>query len=332
MPARFATSLLVAATMLVAGCTVKKTEAPPPSGPSELSTSLQLQATPDVLPQDGASTSQVVIFARDANGKAIPSLPLRIDILVNGTVQDFGTLSSKSPVTGVDGRALVTYTAPVSADSVDSATTVTIQATPAGTDARAAVGRTVDIRLVPTGVVTPPETAVPDFSMSPEAPLVLQTVLFDASDASLDGNLTSYLWTFGDGGSSSGRATNHQFRTAGTFVVTLRVTDRFGKHGSRAKTITIDPGEVPLAAFTFSPAAPRPNDVVFFNGVLSTAAPGRRITKYEWNFGDGGTATGSAPSHRFTVIGTYNVTLKVTDDAGNIGAATQGVTVTLPEE
>ena len=44
--------LAVAAALGAAGCTVNKTEQPPPSGPSELSTSLTLRATPDTLPPE----------------------------------------------------------------------------------------------------------------------------------------------------------------------------------------------------------------------------------------------------------------------------------------
>jgi large repetitive protein len=333
MAARFSTTLLAAMAVLAAvGCTVKKTEAPPPSGPSELATSLTLQASPDVLPLDGSSQAQLVIFARDAESRPRASLPLHVDITISGVTQDFGRLSAKDVVTGSDGRATITYTAPAAADSVDRGTTVTLLVTPVDGDARAQVARSVDIRLLPTGVITPPETAVPDFAVAPERPLILESVLFDASDASLDGTLTAYAWTFGDGGSAAGRTTHHQFREAGTFVVTLTVTDDTGRRGSRAKSVAVEQGDAPTAAFVFSPAAPQPNDKVFFNGIQSIAAPGRVIVKYAWNFGDGDTATGSVPSHTYEAVGTYNVTLKVTDDAGIVGTVTQAVTVAVPEE
>src|SRR6185295_15228959 len=77
---RLAAVVLVATA--VAGCTTKKVEPPAPSGPSELSTSLTLSASPDVLTQDGQSTSQIVIVARDANAQPIRGLSLRADIMV----------------------------------------------------------------------------------------------------------------------------------------------------------------------------------------------------------------------------------------------------------
>ena len=40
------------------------------------------------------------------------------------------------------------------------------------------------------------------------------------------------------------------------------------------------------------------------------------ITVFEWDFGDGNTATGVAPSHRYEQPGSYTVRLSVKDDAG----------------
>ena len=39
---------------------------------------------------------------------------------------------------------------------------------------------------------------------------------------------------------------------------------------------------------------------------------GRTITSYQWNFGDGATASGMSVSHAFEVIGTFPVTLTIT--------------------
>ena len=51
------------------------------------------------------------------------------------------------------------------------------------------------------------------------------------------------------------------------------------------------------------------------------------ITSYEWDFGDGGSATGQSPHHSYDVPGTYTVTLTATDAAGNEGDDTLEVTV-----
>jgi len=51
------------------------------------------------------------------------------------------------------------------------------------------------------------------------------------------------------------------------------------------------------------------------------------IASRSWTFGDGGTSTATNPSHTYAAAGTYNVTLKVTDNAGATNSKTQAVTV-----
>jgi PKD repeat protein len=320
---KFTAAAAIAAAMI--GCTTKKTEPPAPSGPSEFGTSITLTASPDVLSQDGKSESQVTIVARDVNGQPVRNLALRADIFVGSTVVDFGSLSQKNLTTGSDGRATVTYRAPEPVDNVDRGTTVTIQVTPSTGDAAGSTGRSVDIRLVPTGVVGG-ETAVPDFVVAPSAPNQLETVTFDASSA-LDGGLIKYEWDFGDGSKSQGRVASHQFRDVGTYTVTLTVTDLAGRKGSRSKNIAVGSSGVPSASFVFSPASPGVGEEIAFNGSASTAIAPRAIVKYDWQFGTDKTASGMIVFKKYDTPGTYNVTLTVTDDAGNVGTASEAVTV-----
>ena len=322
-------SALVAVAALIGGCTTKKVEPPAPSGPSELATSLSLSASPDVLTQDGRSTSEIMVFARDANGQPLRNLALRADIMVNGTITDFGRLSMKNFATGSDGRGVTVYTAPQNVDSVDRGTKVTIAVTPVGSDARGDFARQVDIRLVPPGTVGGGLAAVPDFSISPEAPKQLETVTFNASDPALDAKLTSYVWDFGDGDTGSGRFTSHQYRDAGVYSVTLTVTDSTGQTGSLSKSVPVGTTDLPAADFVFSPAEPHAGDEVVFNGSASSATAPRFIVEYKWQFGTvtGGSATGMIAKKKFTAVGTYNVTLTVTDDAGNMNTVSKSVEV-----
>ena len=132
---------LTALLLALGACTTSKTEPPAPSGPSELGTSLQISVSPDLLPQDGKSTSQVSVRALDANSQPVRNLGLRIEIAVGNVITDFGSLSSKDVSTGADGRAVVTYTAPAQVDSVDRDTRVQIVATPVGTNHTGTQGR-----------------------------------------------------------------------------------------------------------------------------------------------------------------------------------------------
>ena len=276
------------------------------------------------MPQDGASQSQIVVEARDANNAPIRSLAVRIEITVNGIVQDFGQLSARNVATGSDGRTSVTYTAPKAADTIDHSTLVSLRVTPVGSDAATQVARWVNIRLVPPGVITPPGGTAPDFTVSPESPLVLQTVSFEAEN---DADVTSYSWSFGDGGSATGRIVSHQYGRAGSFPVTLSATRNDGVVGTRSKSIEVGAGDAPVASFVFSPASPGVAETVFFNGAGSTATSPRQITNYQWDFGDGKGGGGSVSSHKYTKTGDFNVTLTVTDDSGQKGVTSNTVTV-----
>ena len=79
----------------------------------------------------------------------------------------------------------------------------------------------------------------------------------------------------------------------------------------------------PTAAFTFQQDLSGGPLNYAFDGSTSTAFGGNTITNYSWDFGDGTTATGVSPTHLFSTGGTYQVTLTVTDSAGNIGSITQ---------
>jgi PKD repeat protein len=61
-------------------------------------------------------------------------------------------------------------------------------------------------------------------------------------------------------------------------------------------------------------------ETVEFDG-SGSSDPDGSITGYEWDFGDGSTATGATVSHSYASVGTYTVTLTVTDDDGGTATA-----------
>jgi hypothetical protein len=71
--------------------------------------------------------------------------------------------------------------------------------------------------------------------------------------------------------------------------------------------------------------------LVPFNGSGSVPGDGG-IVSYAWEFGDGGTGTGAKPTHTYTEVGTYEVTLTVTDDGGFHYSTTRQVEVVPPKE
>ena len=61
-----------------------------------------------------------------------------------------------------------------------------------------------------------------------------------------------------------------------------------------------------------------------------SADPDGSISSYAWDFGDGATGSGVAPTHSYAAGGTNQVTLTVTDGGGATGAVTHAVTVSAP--
>lgn len=333
--------VLAAAAATVTACTMKSQEAPPLAGPSEFAQSITVSVSPDVLSQDGVSQSAVTIQARGVAGEPLRNLSFRNEIYVGGTPVDFGLLSARNVVTGNDGRATFAYTAPPAPPvTADNFTIVSIRVTPVGTDFNNSSSRSASIRLVPPGIIVPNDGLAPYFTFTPSQPQDNQPVLFDAcndstrSCAPANNPIVSYSWSFGDGGGGSGKTTSRAYSLPGTYVVRLTVTDGFGRSASTSQSLTVGAGIGPTAAFVFSPTNPQINQAVNFNGSGSTAAPGRRIVSYAWDFGDGSglSAPGASPtiSRVYSLPRTYTVTLVVTDDAGRTGAISQTVDVLPP--
>jgi chitodextrinase len=81
------------------------------------------------------------------------------------------------------------------------------------------------------------------------------------------------------------------------------------------------------ATFQVSPNAPTDNQLVQFDASGSSPPAGGSISRYQWEFGDGGTGIGVAVSHVYTSPGQYTVTLVVEDNLGRTRSAARSVTV-----
>ena len=89
-------------------------------------------------------------------------------------------------------------------------------------------------------------------------------------------------------------------------------------------------GEPPTAVATASVLTGDAPLTVDFDGTDSSDPDGT-IAGYFWHFGDGdATDTDDAPSHEFEAVGTYLVTLTVTDDDGNRASDTLIIEVDEP--
>jgi PKD repeat protein len=135
----------------------------------------------------------------------------------------------------------------------------------------------------------------------------------DFTDTSTGGAITSWSWTFGDGGTSFLQHPSHTYTDTGNFDVTLTVT---GPGGSDPETksnyIRVDEPP-PVAAFYGTPTSGnKPLDIQFVD-----QSTGGAITSWSWEFGDDSTSTLKNPLHTYTEEGVYSVTLTVTGPGGS---------------
>lgn len=123
----------------------------------------------------------------------------------------------------------------------------------------------------------------------------------------------------GGGGSSyTGSATGG---TSGTWAVAGPID------GAVTITYTAVTTAAPTADIAVDHPSNTPLGVYSFDGSGSTDPDGT-IVSYEWDFGDdSGTATGAIVTHTYQSVGTYTVSLTVTDDDGLTDTATASVTV-----
>ena len=181
-------------------------------------------------------------------------------------------------------------------------------------------------RTVTVTAAAPPTAS---FVVSPIPVAAGDEAFFDASaSAAADGRrLVSHEWNFGDGGAGRGVVTSHVYREAGTYTVTVNVTDDTGRRGSAAGAVKVV-DSTPVAVLTASPAEPIAGEAVHFSAERSSVAPGRRIVRYGWRFGDGREHMGGpTASHAYAEAGDYAVELAVTDDDGRTGRASIRVVV-----
>jgi PKD repeat protein len=237
--------LIVVASVTLGACAVQNTDVPPWTGPSGYAQSLTLTATPDSITQDGFSQSAVVITALNVNGQADANRQLQLTVYVDGSPVSFGTLSAYTVFTGSDGKARAQYTAPTSSPFIAGGPgrTVTIYATPIGSNRATAMSQGVTLLVTPPPA-KPVELGAPSafVTFTPAVPKVGDVVSFDASESeATSGRIVTYVWDFGDSKFSEehGVDASHVYSAAGTYTMVLGVVDDAGRLGSQIHTIFV---------------------------------------------------------------------------------------------
>ncbi|MCW4011446.1 MAG: PKD domain-containing protein, partial [Candidatus Bathyarchaeota archaeon] len=141
-----------------------------------------------------------------------------------------------------------------------------------------------------------------------------EKVNFDgrSSQASDGSSIMQYEWDFENDGiiDATGSTTSYTYTQAGTYTVSLKVTDSIGVTDIDYLNVFVQ-SIGPEAAFTYTPSTPTIQDSIYFYD--TSEANDGSITKWQWTFGDGGTSNLKDPTHQYKDKGQYQVKLTVTD-------------------
>ncbi|WP_395807238.1 PKD domain-containing protein [Daejeonella sp.] len=146
-------------------------------------------------------------------------------------------------------------------------------------------------------------------------------ITFTDLSTTAEGNIIKWTWDFGDGSTleekTSAAPFSHKYVLAGTYNVKLKlVTDKGCESIVFVKSIVINP--VPIVNFGIPEICIRDTFAQFTDS--STIADGS-VLSYSWDFGNpvSGSLNSSIlknPTHKYTIAGTYQVTLTVTSVSG----------------
>ncbi len=267
-----------------------------PAGTSQDSVTVTV-STPPVPPS-------AVISSSSLSGDA----PLNVSFNGSGSTGDISAYSWTfgDSGSGSGGQVSHSYTTP------GTYTATLITTGPAGTSQDSV---TVTVSTPPV----PPSAVISSSSLSGDAPL---NVSFNGSGST--GDISSYSWTFGDSGTGSGSQVSHSYTTPGTFTATL-ITN--GPAGTSQKSVTVN-----VASPTTPPSAVISSTALTGNAPFSVSFDGSGsigASSYSWSFGDGDSSSLNQIIHVYSVPGTYNASLTVTNSLGQTHQATVTVIVNI---
>jgi hypothetical protein len=257
-----------------------------------------VSASPQALPALGGS-STISARVEDAQGNGLLGVPVVFSTSA-------GTLSATSAVTNDQGVAMTTLTS-------NAAATVTARAgggsSATGTTLEGTVALTLRTRVDVAITATPSSTSV----STPASFTVALTPTTAVADVLVD---------FGDGetlaiGTMSGSRTFvHLFGDSGILTVRATATDPDGVKTTGSTQIAVAPLAVTGSATPANVTA-GVTQVVLSVAVTPTTA---FISRYEWDFGEGGpivSTQGSQINHVFAARGTKIVTVRVIPTRGD---------------
>lgn len=140
-----------------------------------------------------------------------------------------------------------------------------------------------------------------------------QSTIFVNTSSDLSG---TFAWNFGDGNNSASVSPSHNFSAAGSYPVTLSVTNGAGCQNSKQISVAIHPNPSPDFYIDLPPFSCS-GSVTQFHDATPPTSDGN-IVHWSWDFNDGtgATSTQQNPQHTYMVAGTYQVSLTAKTNFG----------------
>ena len=137
----------------------------------------------------------------------------------------------------------------------------------------------------------------------------------------------SIRWDFDDGTTGTGMSVSHSWSTPGTYDVTV-TADNGRATDTASCSVTVEAPPVPAEIISINASETRFEVCEPVTVEFDANVQGDTPLTYEWDFGDGSTATGREVEHTYTEPGTYTVTLTASNAAGS---DTRTITITAEE-
>ncbi len=138
------------------------------------------------------------------------------------------------------------------------------------------------------------------------------------------GSPTSWHWDLGNGGSSTLQNPGATYINPGTYRVILTATNT---NGSSKDTTFITVNASPTVAFSADSTPGCGSKTVSFTNSTTPGIGG--AVSYLWDFGDGDSSTAASPTHTYSSVGTYSVSLVVTNSLGCTKTLTKNNYITV---
>ena len=174
----------------------------------------------------------------------------------------------------------------------------------------------------------PMAPSTPAISATPTSPSAGQQISFSATSTDPQSGTLTFAWDFGDGGTGAGASITHAYAAQGKYSVKVTATDQAGLSSSASTDVSV--------------TAPPPGvgDIeVFGNGILLGQSvklfgfavdPNNLPVTFSWDFGDSSTGSGALVNHQYQSVGTYVITLTVTNSGGGSASKQASMTVKAP--